>query len=561
MTLALVIATTASGGAAPGAPSPAPPSEHVAARAAAAAPVSARPSAAPAALAARRAPAPAAEPTAALPLPAALAIGRGCVPVARPDAPPRAAAGLTLLGRLCGQLEALDVRDTFVIVRPEQAKRFRAYCHDLVESADLADDLRVVARLARTAAEPVVVLNGDLVAHADALDRLVRPGAGPEPRCAALTDRGPAVPGAPVRGEAGAITEAGSGYHRVDRPTGSFRGALRVSAEGLAALADAAEELAERLRRTPFGASRPGPQDALTPLRPGQARGARADDAVALLLAGLVGGAGRVAAVDVQGLPTARVTDAAAAREMVERLDACDDARIRLDRAAPPDGSPVAAYLLPWLARPLTRAAARRRLSPHQLSWISLWTAGLAAAWISVGDRTGLLVGAALLCAVAVLDCTDGRLARYTGRDDALMRWLEPLLDAAKEAVVLAGVALGAGGLAGPAAATAWSLAAAVLVVRGLAEMIAYSAHSARMADPGRARAPAPASWALAGGTPVVRAGRAVLAVLSLPRTERLLLIAATLAVWNPYVTLVTVLCWSLLATSAGLAVRLRRAG
>ena len=86
-------------------------------------------------------------------------------------------AGLTLasgpvITRLLTQLESLDAGDRRVIAHPELAAELRGYGCEVVESTSLADDLREIARVARSADAPVMVVHGDVAAHREVLFRL-----------------------------------------------------------------------------------------------------------------------------------------------------------------------------------------------------------------------------------------------------------------------------------------------------------------------------------------------------------------------------------------------------
>src|SRR4051812_5549452 len=59
-------------------------------------------------------------------------------------------SGGTLLGRLLDQFASLNVHDGWIIARRELAEYVRGHGFEVVETKDVADDLRVVAELART---------------------------------------------------------------------------------------------------------------------------------------------------------------------------------------------------------------------------------------------------------------------------------------------------------------------------------------------------------------------------------------------------------------------------
>ena len=147
------------------------------------------------------------------------------------------AAGLSVsggpvVGRLLAQLESLDVGDRRVIARPEFAEALRDAGCEVVESKSLADDLREIARVARSAREPMMVLHGDVVAHREVFARLVYNSKAPASAVVARVRRGEEPPPRPVmRIRKGRIASAGSPYHQVTDPNAVFRGVVRVSAE------------------------------------------------------------------------------------------------------------------------------------------------------------------------------------------------------------------------------------------------------------------------------------------------------------------------------------------
>jgi phosphatidylglycerophosphate synthase len=118
--------------------------------------------------------------------------------------------------------------------------------------------------------------------------------------------------------------------------------------------------------------------------------------------------------------------------------------RARLDRAVKPDDSPFTTFLVsPW-SKYIAWTAARRGLTPNQVTTISLAVAVLAAGCFAVGLRPTYVVGAVLLQLSFGLDCADGQLARLTGRFSPLGGWLDAMFDRLKEYVVYAGLAVGA---------------------------------------------------------------------------------------------------------------------
>src|SRR5436305_4503002 len=69
-----------------------------------------------------------------------------------------------------------------------------------------------------------------------------------------------------------------------------------------------------------------------------------------------------------------------------------------------------------WIARRLSRT----KLTPNQVSWLSVGAAAAAAAAYLFPSLTGALAGSALFLLSGVLDSADGQLARATGRTSEL---------------------------------------------------------------------------------------------------------------------------------------------
>ena len=94
------------------------------------------------------------------------------------------------------------------------------------------------------------------------------------------------------------------------------------------------------------------------------------------------------------------------------------------------------------VAVPLTRRlAARRRVTPDQVTWLSLIVAlPMGPAYAS--GRTGLIVGAALFYGAFLLDCVDGKLARTLGTSSPKGRTLDALADGGRRASGSIGLAV-----------------------------------------------------------------------------------------------------------------------
>ncbi|GIF73526.1 DUF5941 domain-containing protein [Asanoa siamensis] len=252
--------------------------------------------------------------------------------------------------------------------------------------------------------EPVLVCAGDLVAH-DAVIRHVvtAPGAG----TVALVL--PDGPGEPVREERGQLVPGD--------PTGVAGGLVRVGVADLPALTDAS-----------------GP-----------------------MLAGLLAAGVTVTAQRVRLLVARRVTAPAEIPAALAAVAAVDSDRAELRLAVKEQDDFFTTYFVSTWSPHVTRAAARLRLTPTQVTAISVVVvAGAAALFAWGGGRPAWLLAGVLLYLGFVLDCVDGQLARYTRVFSVFGGWLDTIADRAKEYLVYAGLAVGAesAGLAG-----AWPLA------------------------------------------------------------------------------------------------------
>lgn len=84
-------------------------------------------------------------------------------------------------------------------------------------------------------------------------------------------------------------------------------------------------------------------------------------------------------------------------------------------------------YVFRRLAALLVPMMARRKLTPNQVSWVTL-ASGLFAAWVFLHDH--FFVATLLLWMTVVLDCCDGMLARFTGQTSPIGRVVDGLFDA-----------------------------------------------------------------------------------------------------------------------------------
>ncbi len=510
-------------------------------------------------------------------------------------------AGLTLrsgsvVGQLLGQLESLDLGDRRVIARPELAAALRDHGCDVVESKGLADDLREIARVARAAKESLLLVHGDFVAHRELLAQLVLNAKAPVN--AVITRQRPSLdtPNRSVlKTRKGRITSAGSPYHQVTDPNAIFEGALRVSEEAAAVLADAADELAglldasgslteispvRLLWKTPeeMVEDRIGPEgparDAILTSTP-----TTGDDVLALLLVGMVRSGVKVTGRAMPALQSVRVLDQAQADAAQEGLDAVNEDDVRLSAAVKNNDGFFTTYAVSTYSRYIARWCSKRGWTPNGVTAISMGISVVAAGFFSYGQRWSMIVGAVCLYFAFVFDCVDGQLARYTRQFSTLGAWLDATFDRAKEYTVFAGLA--AGSTAAVATSSVhggdvWWLAITALTVQTCRHMVdfAFGASKRRLPpepipvlplampddrvldlpEPTKSRPQGSglshfAVW-LSARSEKVRIFHWFKKIIVLPIGERFALIALTAAIFNAEVTFISLLTWGGIAAS-----------
>jgi hypothetical protein len=507
-------------------------------------------------------------------------------------------AGATLVSRLAGQLRELGVRSTVVLTRPaweEPVREELGEDAEVVASDSAADDLRHVAELAADGA--LLVTYGDIAVHREALANLIS-----DPRVStAILAGGKRRPSAfRVRSLRNRLVSAGSAYHSVSRANGSFLGVLRVDAGDLPALAEAAERLVPLVEDPPqawrdelerkaglwrgahaeplessddftgpdeeeSAGDEPGPREpgagAADDPRVAARTAAAANDVAALLVVGLVRGGARVSPVYLRRMLWARPATREAAIRVESWMDGLDEDRLLLDSAVKGfDGFFTTFFVSPY-SRHVARSAARRGLTPNQVTIASLAIGILAAAAFATGDRWGLIAGAVLLQIAFVTDCVDGQLARYTRQFSKLGAYLDSVFDRAKEFIAFAGLAIGASRAGDPV----WLLAGAAVALQTTRHMsdFAYMAVRAQTwpaahppleqpLDASRRRvaalpqAPSRAGRLLAVWRRTDRSGamRWLKRMIAFPIGERFALISITAALFTPRTTFVALLVW-----------------
>jgi phosphatidylglycerophosphate synthase len=99
-------------------------------------------------------------------------------------------------------------------------------------------------------------------------------------------------------------------------------------------------------------------------------------------------------------------------------------------------------YLARPLAAPFVALFARTRVTPNQITFLSIVVAALAMVpLVALPGPLGLWLGVAGIELAYVLDCVDGQLARVTGRTSAVGGELDFLMDELKAYLLVAAIA------------------------------------------------------------------------------------------------------------------------
>ena len=458
--------------------------------------------------------------------------------------------GATVVGRLAQHVASVGAAAVHVVTRPEWAEAVEQAVGSgtIVEaSEDPAADLRAVARIAREAAGGLVIAQGDVITQREALAGLV---ADPRVSTGVLATVGrfgrPFTP--KIRTARGRVVSVASPYHAVHRPTARFLGVLKVSGDDRELLADVADQLAaltaersqdwdDELERK-VGSWRgalariaarieaeengdlerddDGLDEAALPMLPEdivlsdedeeeltRRRAAAPNDVAALLAAGLVRAGGQVAVNHLRKLFWARPLTRADIDRAATDIQEYDEDKVLLDSAVKAaDGFFTTFFVSPY-SKYLARWAARRGMTPNQVTTISVLIGVLAGIAFATGERWGLIAGAILLQLSFTTDCVDGQLARYTRQFSKLGAWLDSIFDRTKEYVVFAGLAIGAAA----AGDDVWTLAGAALILQTGRHMADFSFGAARQQVIGAAEQPplAQPSDRIGGPTPAER--------------------------------------------------------
>jgi choline kinase len=531
-----------------------------------------------------------------------------------------------VLARLVGQLTRLGVRRAIVFTRPEWERDVQAALGSAAEirtPGSPVDELRAIAELARTTAGPMLFTYADIVTHESALEGLITD---PKANTGILAGGRRRHVAFRVQARRGRVIAAATPYHTVRRHNATFLGVLRVAPTELPMLADAADRLAKLVadvpaawqdeltrkgtrwrllmgRGGPFDGDAEGddfaaPDDSEDPEDTGGSAGALSPeheellanrlaaaplDTVALLLLGLVRANAPIQPVYLRRLFWSRPLSPAAAARTQSRIAALDEDRLLLDSAVKSSDGFFTTFFVSPYSRYLARWAARRGLTPNQITLASLVIGILAAAAFAVGERWGLVVGAVLLQVAFTTDCVDGQLARYTRQFSKFGAWLDSILDRAKEYLVFAGLAIGADRVGDPV----WLLACSALVLQVVRHTSDFSHAFVQRSGTGMVRqppleqpldhlgaasgerrgAPDPRRRSLAARIlklwsrlDDVRIVRWLKRMAAFPIGERFAVISITAALFTPRVTFITLLAWGGFAVAYTQSGRILRA-
>ncbi|GLX92349.1 CDP-alcohol phosphatidyltransferase family protein [Herbidospora sp. NBRC 101105] len=379
--------------------------------------------------------------------------------------------------RLIDQAAAYDP-EPVMIVRPGQAAFYPGA--RTVESADRAGDLRAIAEVAAGLDEDLLVLPADSLIHDELIYQLVKSKRGavalvvreerdpdapePPPIEEAVPEIGMNVlEGRPQRARISKtrVISQGSAYHQVTRPNAALLGPLHLKASQVANLAEAARDVAEF-------ASLTGPEDGVTEL----------------LVLGLVR---RGVSVGIRGRRDLfyRQVDAGNVDEAVREFLTFDEDRARLDNAVKGADGFFTTYFVSTYSRFIARWAARRGLTPNQVTLISIALGLLAAGAFATGGRPGYVAGGVLIYFAFVFDCVDGQVARYARKFGVLGAWLDATFDRFKEYAVFVGLAVGAtvSGQFGDGEEI-WTLALVALALQSVKHLLDFSFGAANRRKP-----------------------------------------------------------------------------
>ncbi|MFD0479086.1 CDP-alcohol phosphatidyltransferase family protein [Nonomuraea thailandensis] len=323
-----------------------------------------------------------------------------------------------------------------------------------IPTDDVATALRALADVAEQATESLFIIPENSVVHDELIYQITKSKRGAlalvakEPRVGVTEDNGleengpednavedripideadpeigmNRVEGLPVRVRIGKsrVVSVGTASHAVTRPNAVVLGPLHISARNAPRLAETCRELAAMADR--FGAD---------------------DDLVQLMVFGLVRNGVSVGIRGRRDLFYRRVTTQEEINEAGAEMAGMNEDRARLNNAVKGADGFFTTFFVSTYSRYIARWAARRGLTPNQVTLISIVLGVAAAACFATGERPWMVLGGVLIYFAFVFDCVDGQVARYARKFGVLGAWLDATFDRFKEYVVFAGLAVG----------------------------------------------------------------------------------------------------------------------
>ncbi|MEV4474385.1 CDP-alcohol phosphatidyltransferase family protein [Nonomuraea salmonea] len=486
----------------------------------------------------------------------------------------------TVAERLRGQLSSMDPRFA------------------TVQTGDVAAALRAVADVAESATESLFLIPENSVVHDELIYQITKSKRGAlalvakEPRTGVTEDNGQEetgpeepvtedegpgdripideaepeiglnrVEGLPVRVRIGKsrVVSVGTANHAVTRPNGVVLGPLHISARNAPVLAQTCRELADMAHR--FGAD---------------------DDLMQLIVFGLVRNGVSVGIRGRRDLFYRRVTTQEEINEAGAEMAGMDEDRSRLNNAVKGADGFFTTYFVSTYSRYIARWAARRGLTPNQVTLISIALGVAAAACFATGDRPWMVAGGVLIYFAFVFDCVDGQVARYARKFGVLGAWLDATFDRFKEYVVFAGLAIG--WVVSGHGDEIWILALAAIGLQSVRHLLDFSFGAARRRKPPSPLPSIPLDsaddrelrqalstrkversqgvrgmlkmWTKAGKYRAVHWARKMIVF---PIGERFAAIAITAALFDARITFITLVIWGCVAAAYTLTGRLMR--
>jgi phosphatidylglycerophosphate synthase len=527
----------------------------------------------------------------------------------------------TLLARLVDQLRRHGVGRVLVLTRAQWMEQCtRAVEVEVEGHSTLSGMLTSIADAADAAPSDLLVLHADILTHDGVIAGML---ADPRVRTGVLSSSRLMLGLTPrVRIARGRVVASESAYHSVDSHNGYLLGICKVGRADLGEAAAAARELAglstdglpdgwgeefagkvaDRgavVLAAQAGAAVLAEQlhaaEPLPDLFPGlgalraqlvaeyQVRVARPaealrDDPMALLVVGLIRRDVMLTSAYLRELFWDRPLSQADAGTAYRQMVAVNEDRVLLDSAVKATDGFFTTFFVSTYSRYIARWAARRGLTPNQVTSVSMLLGLLAAIAFATGRPAGMIAGAILLQVAFTADCVDGQLARYTRQFSKLGAWLDSVFDRGKEYVVYAGLAYG--GIATGAGPNIWMLAALALALQTFRHYIDFSyaaqQHQA-LASSVRGSVKAPDEGEITiweakvdetrrGTSMLQRIGRAGVRtsvaferqswrkwakrIIVLPIGERFALISLTAAIWGPRATFISLLAWGAVAAT-----------